>query len=72
MDNVQNCEGYINIYHPHKPIHLIKTVSKQLGASLQTTLHAVNLQICGVMVRVPGYRSRDPGSIPSATRFSPK
>jgi hypothetical protein len=25
--------------------------------------------LCGLMVRVPGYRSRGPGSIPSATRF---
>jgi hypothetical protein len=24
---------------------------------------------CGLMVRVPGYRPRGPGSIPSATRF---
>jgi hypothetical protein len=26
--------------------------------------------LCGLMVRGPGYRSRDPGSIPGATRFS--
>jgi hypothetical protein len=26
--------------------------------------------LCGLVVRVPGYRSGDPGSIPSATRFS--
>jgi hypothetical protein len=26
----------------------------------------------GVVVRVPGYRARDPGSIPGATRFSEK
>jgi hypothetical protein len=29
-------------------------------------------RLCGLMVRVPGYRSRDPGSIPGATRFSEK
>jgi hypothetical protein len=28
--------------------------------------------LCGLVVRVLGYRSRDPGSIPSATRFSEK
>jgi hypothetical protein len=28
--------------------------------------------LCGLVVRVPGYRSRSPGSIPSATRFSEK
>jgi hypothetical protein len=26
----------------------------------------------GLVVRVPGYRSRGPGSIPGATRFSEK
>jgi hypothetical protein len=29
-------------------------------------------RLCGVVVRVPGYRSRDPGSIPGATRISVK
>jgi hypothetical protein len=29
-------------------------------------------RLCGLAVRVPGYRSRDPGSIPDATRFSEK
>jgi hypothetical protein len=30
------------------------------------------INMCGLMVRVPGYRCRGPGSIPSATRFSEK
>jgi hypothetical protein len=29
-------------------------------------------RVCGLVVRVPGYRSRGPGSIPGATRFSEK
>jgi hypothetical protein len=29
-------------------------------------------RLCGLMVRVPGYRSRGPGMIPGATRFSEK
>jgi hypothetical protein len=29
-------------------------------------------RLCGLVVRVPGYRSRDPGSILGATRFSEK
>jgi hypothetical protein len=29
-------------------------------------------RLCGLMVRVPGYRCRGPGSIPSTTRFSRK
>jgi hypothetical protein len=28
--------------------------------------------LCGLVVRVPGYRSRGPDSIPNATRFSEK
>jgi hypothetical protein len=30
------------------------------------------LFICGLVVRVPGYRSRCPGSIPGVNRFSEK
>jgi hypothetical protein len=29
-------------------------------------------RLCGLVVRVPGYRSRSPGSIPGATRFYEK
>jgi hypothetical protein len=29
-------------------------------------------RLCGPVVRVPGYRSRGPGSIPGSTRFSEK
>jgi hypothetical protein len=29
-------------------------------------------RLCGLVVRVPGYRSRGPGSIPGAARFSEK
>jgi hypothetical protein len=29
-------------------------------------------RLCGLVVRVPGYRSRGPGSIPGTTRFSEK
>jgi hypothetical protein len=29
-------------------------------------------RLCGLVVRVPGYRSRGPGSIPDATTFSQK
>jgi hypothetical protein len=28
--------------------------------------------VCGLVLKVPGYRSRAPGSIPGATRFSEK
>jgi hypothetical protein len=29
-------------------------------------------RLCGLVVRVPGYRSRGPGSIPGTTRLSEK
>jgi hypothetical protein len=29
-------------------------------------------RLCSLVLRKPGYRSRDPGSIPGATRFSEK
>jgi hypothetical protein len=29
-------------------------------------------RLCGLVIRVPGYRSRGPGSIPNASRFSEK
>jgi hypothetical protein len=29
-------------------------------------------RLCGLVVRVPGYRSRGPGSIPGSTRFPGK
>jgi hypothetical protein len=32
-------------------------------------LHCIVDRICGLEVRVPGYRSRGPGSIPGTTRF---
>jgi hypothetical protein len=31
-----------------------------------------NYRLCGLVVRVPGYGSRGPGSIPGANRFSEK
>jgi hypothetical protein len=34
--------------------------------------NAIADRLFGLVVRVPGYRSRDPGSIPGATRFSEK
>jgi hypothetical protein len=30
----------------------------------------LSIMVCGLVVRAPGYRSRGPGSIPGATRFS--
>jgi hypothetical protein len=35
-------------------------------------LYIIEDRLYGLVVGVPGYRSRGPGSIPSATRFSEK
>jgi hypothetical protein len=32
----------------------------------------ISYRLCGLVVRVPGYRSRGPGSIPGSTKFSEK
>jgi hypothetical protein len=51
------------------------TVAKliELQASLYTRIsESNNYRLCGLVVRVPGYRSRSPSSIPGATRFSEK
>jgi hypothetical protein len=39
---------------------------------INISLHNLADRLCGLAIRVPGYRSRDPGSIPGATRFSEK
>jgi hypothetical protein len=31
--------------------------------------YADSIHLCGLVIRVLGYRSRDPGSIPGATKF---
>jgi hypothetical protein len=42
------------------------------GRGLQGVMHTIIAASCGLVVRVPGYISRDPGSIPGAARFSEK
>jgi hypothetical protein len=59
MDNVQNCVSYINI--PSSKTYRSYLYVGMFGDSL-----------CGLAVRVPDYRSRGPGSIPGATKFSEK
>jgi hypothetical protein len=38
----------------------------------QLSLGVNNDRLCGLVVRVPGYRSRGVGSVPGVTRFSEK
>jgi hypothetical protein len=39
---------------------------------IKMDLSEIGDRLCGPVVRVPGYRSRGPGSIPGTTRFSQK
>jgi hypothetical protein len=53
-------------------VHYCKIVlGRSLLLSLETKLLVQSVyRLCGLVVRVPGYRTRGPGSIPGATRFS--
>jgi hypothetical protein len=57
----ENCDKR----RPNKNVVALETSIKQ-GTALSSD------RLCGLVVRVPGYRSRGPGSIPVATRFSEK
>jgi hypothetical protein len=47
-------------------MYLVETETHSFEKSLEkVSIH----RLCGLVVRVPGYRSRGPGSIPGATRF---
>jgi hypothetical protein len=43
-----------------------------VGRNVTLTSTTPPMCLCGLVVRVPGYRSRGPGSIPGAIRFSEK
>jgi hypothetical protein len=51
------------------PCNLVwkNTISEEIGK-----INIVRDRLCGLVVWVPGYRSRGQGSIPGATRFSDK
>jgi hypothetical protein len=54
----------------------VKLKIVQIGHSLKIDIFTVSIickdRLCGLVVRVPGYRSRGPGSIPGAIRFCEK
>jgi hypothetical protein len=56
--------------HKYKDIQVIDHVLKYL-AHFYFAVQFTD-RLCGLVVRVPGYRSRGAGSIPGATRFSEK
>jgi hypothetical protein len=49
----------------------VKSMARTNGAVAGFTLYK-GLKLCGLVVRVPGYSPRDPGTIPGAIRFSKK
>jgi hypothetical protein len=51
-------------------VHLIKKFPVLYGIIIITTI--IFYRLCGLVVRVPGYRYRGPGSIPGAAIFSEK
>jgi hypothetical protein len=53
---------FINLFTPGGKVVLLILYPKELGIA----------PLCGLVVRVPGYRSKDPGSIPGTTRLSEK
>jgi hypothetical protein len=48
------------------------TIPTTLPQLVKTALMRLIVSPCRLVVRVSGYRSRGPGSIPGATRFSEK
>jgi hypothetical protein len=76
--------GILNISQPYRPprtvtgrallyliiISIIIITALQPFVGLGYFFQFLNLIVCGLVVRVPGYRSRGPGSIPGSTRFS--
>jgi hypothetical protein len=55
-------------------VHMKKFLSIPRLEELYNTVSqfVVSHRLCGLVGRVPGYRSRGPDSIPGATRFSQK
>jgi hypothetical protein len=48
------------------------TIHNELRRIIKYAALVVRDHLCGLVVRVPGCRSRGPGSIPCATRFFEK
>jgi hypothetical protein len=53
-------------------VHFVPLRATLIRVSAPIYYTYLNTLLCGLVVRVPGYRSRGLGSIPGATRFSEK
>jgi hypothetical protein len=69
--------GIIGFEHSQKNVQWVwwspTTEIRTVGCNRALTIvcHPPD-RLCGLVIRVPDYRSRGPGSIPGATRFSEK
>jgi hypothetical protein len=52
--------------------HCIRYIRNRVSNNKQYYYDDIMDRLCGLVVRVPGYTSRGPGSIRGATRFSEK
>jgi hypothetical protein len=68
--------GFLNHYIKRQDIIYILFIfiyyKKRSGLFRLKYFYRRRDHLCGLVVRVPGYISRGPGSIPGATRFSEK
>jgi hypothetical protein len=60
------------LFSVSRECELVAAASRRLVGGVSARLRAYQDRLCGLVVRVPGYRSIGPGSIPGATRFSEK
>jgi hypothetical protein len=68
---------YIAIWCTHHALlsNVVSTIVEAFVAVEHQLLYPCIIEwdrLCGLVVRIPGYRSRGPGSIPRAIRFSDK
>jgi hypothetical protein len=49
---------------------LLQSIRTQITSFILSYFYGSRYRLCGLVVNVPGYRSRGLGSIPGATRFS--
>jgi hypothetical protein len=73
---IQSCEINVSFVIPAFPqilLGFIRMIEREtMKYKIYTGLNNVWDRLCGLAVRVPGYRSKGPGSIPGTTRFSEK
>jgi hypothetical protein len=72
---IRNCSVLLYRCHMGQAIFLIyctERKSTKLKNYINNVLYVKTDRLCGLVVRVPAYRSGGPGSIPAATRFAEK